>query len=84
MGPAAYNPSCLNIWTILEGDETAVSMRPGSSSEEIARVLVEQAKALWGPERAEAIRALLEQTARQLADVDRSLPDREVEPGFYQ
>ncbi len=50
----------------------------------ILRALTEEAKSLWGEERAEAIAAPLEQTAQQLAEVSRVLPGSEVEPGFYQ
>jgi len=61
-----------------------VSMRPGSSAQDIARELEEQAAALWGRRRAEAIRSSLEQTAHQLWEIGRHLPERDLEPGFYQ
>jgi hypothetical protein len=61
-----------------------VSLRPDAPIEEILRELTEQAKALWGEERAWAISASVEATARQLWDVSRNLPHRDVEPGFYQ
>lgn len=60
------------------------SVRPDASSEEILRSLTEQAQALWGQERAVVIARSIEQTAQQLEDVSRTLPKREVEPGFYQ
>ena len=60
------------------------SMGSGVSREDIARDLVERASALWGPERAEAIRGVLERTAWQLSDIARNPPDPEMEPGFYQ
>ena len=60
------------------------STHPDMSYDEILQALTEQAVALWGKERAQAVSSSLEQTARQLADVSRALPDREVEPGFYQ
>ena len=60
------------------------SIGPGVSKEDIARELAEWAAALWGPERAEAIREVLERTARQLSDIARNPPDPEMEPGFYQ
>ena len=59
-------------------------MRPDASHEDIVRELTEEARTLWGQERAEALGASLEQTAQQLGDVGRTLPPREVEPGFYQ
>ena len=52
--------------------------------DEILKVLTQQAIAQWGKERAQAMTSSLEQAARQLADVSRSLPGKEVEPGFYQ
>jgi hypothetical protein len=61
-----------------------VSMGPGASSEDITEELMEQAAALWGRERAEAIRPTLEETARHLLIVARNLPQHEVEPGFHQ
>jgi hypothetical protein len=61
-----------------------VSMKPGSSAQDIARELEEQAAVLWGRRRAQAIRGSLEQTAQQLWEVGRHLPERELEPGFYQ
>jgi preprotein translocase subunit SecY len=59
-------------------------MRPGSSAQDIARDLEEQAAALWGRRRAQVIRRSLEQTAQQLWEVGRHLPERDLEPGFYQ
>jgi hypothetical protein len=61
-----------------------VSLRPDAPLEEILRELTEQAKALWGEERARAISASVEATAHRLWAVSRNLPDRDVEPGFYQ
>ena len=60
------------------------SVRPDAPQEDILSALVEQAKVLWGEERAAALTASLEQTAQQLVDVSRTLPGSEVEPGFYQ
>ena len=59
-------------------------MRPDASQEDILRELTEEARALWGQERAEALGTSMEQTAGQLEDVSGTLPHREVEPGFYQ
>ncbi len=54
------------------------------SLEDLVREMTDRAKALWGEERAAAISAALQQTARQLQEVDQTLPGRDVEPGFYQ
>lgn len=61
-----------------------VAMRPDVPFDAVLRELRERARALWGKERAGAISGSIEQTARQLWEVSRSLPHREVEPGFYQ
>ena len=61
-----------------------VSMRLGASIGDVTNELVEQAAALWGRERAEAIRESLEQTARHLLNITQNLPDQNVEPSFYQ
>jgi hypothetical protein len=60
------------------------SMKPDMSPENILRELSEQAKSLWGEQRAEALQAQLEQTARNLQEIAQNLPRySEVEPGFY-
>ncbi|MDP7082919.1 MAG: hypothetical protein QGH97_00900 [Dehalococcoidia bacterium] len=61
-----------------------VSMRPDAPLDEVLRELTEQAKALWGEERAKAISSSVEATARRLWEVSRNLPQRDLEPGFYQ
>lgn len=61
-----------------------VAMRPDVHFEEVLRELRALARSLWGEARAGAISGSIEQTARQLWEVSRSLPHREVEPGFYQ
>ena len=61
-----------------------VSLRPDATLKEVFRDLTEQAKALWGEERARAVSTSVEATARRLWDVSSNLPHREVEPGFYQ
>ncbi len=58
--------------------------QPGAAQEEIQHALAERARALWGNERAEELRSVLENTASQLHEVGRVLPKPEVEPGFYQ
>jgi len=60
------------------------SIRPGAPPEEILRELTQQAKALWGNDRAEVLQDALEQTAGQLHEVNQAPPRPEVEPGFYQ
>ena len=57
---------------------------PDMSYDQILQSLTEQAVAMWGKERAQAVASSLEQTARQLADLGQALPDSDVEPGFYQ
>ena len=59
-------------------------MNLGMSQEELLRDITVRAEAILGKERAGAIRAALEQTARQLREVRQTLPERDVEPGFYQ
>ena len=56
----------------------------GSSQEEILAALTREAQRLWGSDRAEAIKSDLENTARQLGETGRTLPEPEVEPGYYQ
>jgi hypothetical protein len=60
------------------------SMKPDMSPENILRELTEQAQSLWGEQRAQALQASLEQTARNLQELRQNLPRYEVEPGFYQ
>ena len=60
------------------------SIRPEAPKEEIQRELAEQARTLWGSERAEELDSVLENTAGQLHEVGQVLPEPEVEPGFYQ
>lgn len=54
------------------------------SPEVILRELTERARSLWGEERAAALQASLEQTARNLQEIGQNLPRYEIEPGFYQ
>ena len=53
------------------------------TEEEILQDLVVRAQAVLGQERAALIRPTLEQTARQLYEVSRAQPVRDIEPGFY-
>ena len=57
---------------------------PGSSQEEILAALTVEAQRLWGRDRVDALKAYLETTAKQLVDTGRTLPEPEVEPGYYQ
>ena len=59
-------------------------MSSQDSIEDILRELTDRATALWGEERAVAMRPELEQTARHLQEIGRGTPGRDVEPGFYQ
>jgi hypothetical protein len=61
-----------------------MSMKPGASVEDVTKELVHRATILWGQQRTEATRQSLEQTARQLLEIAHNLPDRDVEPSFYQ
>ena len=54
------------------------------TKDEILRELTEKAVALWGQDRAEALKASLEQTATHLFEVGQAHPDTDIEPGFYQ
>ena len=56
---------------------------PTPSQEEIAQGLSEQAKRLWGEQRANELQPSLDNTAAQLQRLAENLPDRDVEPGFY-
>ena len=60
------------------------AITPGLSQEEILAAFTHEAQRLWGSDRAEAIKSDLENTAKQLGETARSLPEPEVEPGYYQ
>jgi hypothetical protein len=60
-----------------------VSMDPKLSKEEIVAQLVQQAVAVWGPERAEALKASLEETGANLWLLNQNLPRQEEEPAFF-
>ena len=51
---------------------------------ELLHDLTVRAEAVLGKDRAALITVALEQTARQLHEISGTLPEREVEPGFYQ
>lgn len=52
--------------------------------EELLRDITDRAKALWGEAKAAEMAAALEQTARHMEEIDRTMPKVDVEPGFYQ
>lgn len=54
------------------------------TQEQILEELTRRAHDLWGPDRAAAMKASLEDTAQQLWEIRRDPPETEVEPGFYQ
>ena len=61
-----------------------VNMNPDDSVEQIANELRAQAVRLWGEARAAELESSIKQTARQLWDLGRETPHRDLEPGFYQ
>ncbi len=61
-----------------------VNMNPDDSVEQIANELRAQAVRLWGVARAVELESSIKQTARQLWDLGRETPHRDLEPGFYQ
>ena len=54
------------------------------SREELLRELTDKAIAMWGEGRAAALSNALESAVSQLMEVRRDLPQRDVEPGFFQ
>ena len=60
-----------------------VSIDPAQSREEIARELFAKAEELYGAQRAEAIRATLDEAAEHLWVISHNLPDKEEEPAFF-
>lgn len=59
------------------------SMRHDVSPEDIANELIDQAKKLWGDQRAQQLRSSLGQTARHLQQLSQNLPNRDTEPGCH-
>ena len=60
-----------------------VGLNPRHSQEEMAQELVSRATEVWGQERVEATRKVLEEMAGYLWVVAQNLPDREEEPAFF-
>ena len=58
------------------------SQRLGSKHE-ISESLNNRAAQLWGPQRADEIKSLIEQTADNIWQISRNLPESHEEPGFY-
>ena len=58
-------------------------MEPMPSKEQVARELLARAAQLFGPDRAEAERVLLEETAGYMWVVTNNLPGPEEEPAFF-
>ena len=61
-----------------------VGMNPSHSQEAIAQELVAKATEFWGRDRAEAIRAALEEAAQNLWLVAQNPPDPGEEPVFFR
>ena len=61
-----------------------VNMNPDDSVEQITDELRAQAVRLWGEDRAVELESSIKQTARQLWDLGKETPHRDLEPGFYQ
>jgi len=61
-----------------------VNMKPDDSVEQLANELRAQAARLWGEQRADELESAIKQTAKQLWDVGKETPHRDLEPGFYQ
>jgi hypothetical protein len=58
-------------------------MAEEQSEHQILAELTQRAEQLWGLQRAAALRAHLQDTSRQLAEIRRNPPATEVEPGFF-
>ena len=59
-------------------------MKPGDSVESIVQQLRAQAAAEFGEGRAAELQDSLEQTARQIWEIDQVTVPADLEPGFYQ
>ena len=59
-------------------------MKPGNSVESIIQQLRAQAAAEFGERRAAELQDSLEQTARQIWEIDQVTVHADLEPGFYQ
>ena len=59
-------------------------MKPGDSVEDIFAELRKQAVAEFGERRAAELQDVLEQTSRQIREIDQVSVHVDLEPGFYQ
>ena len=59
-------------------------MKPGDSVDHILEELKERAVAEFGEQRAAELQDFLEQTARQIWEIDQVSVHVDLEPGFYQ
>ena len=59
-------------------------MKPGDSVESIVQQLRAQAAAEFGERRAAELQDFVEQTARQIWEIDQVTVPVDLEPGFYQ
>ena len=59
-------------------------MKPGDSVEDIFAELRKQAVAEFGERRADELQDVLEQTSRQIWEIDQVSVHVDLEPGFYQ
>lgn len=68
------------LQVLVEG--AGMSVKP--THEELLRDITERAKALWGEAKAAEMAAALERTATEMEEIDRAIPKRDMEPGYYQ
>ena len=59
-------------------------LTPDISFDETLESLKQQAELRWGPDYVTEHGDILEQAARHIVNIANSLPDTEIEPGFYQ
>ena len=59
-------------------------MKPGDSVESIVQQLRAQAAVEFGERRAAELQDFVEQTARQIWEIDQVTVHADLEPGFYQ
>ncbi len=52
--------------------------------EDLLRDITDRAKALWGEDKAAEMAAALERTATEMEEIDRAIPKRDMEHGYYQ
>ncbi len=52
--------------------------------DELLKDITDRAKVLYGEAKAAEMTVALESTARQMVEIDHTMPKVDVEPGFYQ